>query len=80
MKREVGRDAILGIRCTRHTTGVQRPKIAMVIEGKSKGKNATLKACYECHGSTCSCWPGRNDSKVNINNLERLAIRMNKSY
>lgn len=79
MKREVGRDAIIGVRCTGHTSGVQRPKIAVVIEGKSKGRNVTLKACYERHGSTCCCWPGRNDSKVNTNNLERLAIRMNKS-
>lgn len=79
MKREVGRDAILGVRCTGHASGVQRPKIAMVIEGKSKGRNVTLKACCERPGSTCCCWPGRNDNKVNTNSLECLAIRMKKN-
>lgn len=79
MKREVGRDAILGVRCIGHASGVQRPKIAMVIEGKSKGRNVTLKACCERPRSTCCCWPGRNDNKVNTNSLECLAIRTKKN-
>lgn len=66
MKREVDRDAIMGVRWTGHASGVQRSKIAMVTEGKSKGK----QTCCERPGSTCCCWPERDESKENTNNLE----------